>query len=912
MGDRFVIDEERVASLSATRQGRVSVGGFAYQAAYAVARLASLASGHPVLGLDDIPIALRYDWAEDLDERTANGDVVFTQCKRIDDAGQPAQTARILIGLAPKLLWAQGANVRLRLVSPDPRFGRDRVRAADRPAGERDAVRTAAVGLLAQAPADGSDRALWQAAADAFGHRALVDALWERLEFVYAAGGVPPFDPAGALFPVERDGLNVLLSTQLADQGRQREVIEALRSAIHSNLVAFDPGDEHGVDLGRRTPRVVERADVLGALLPYMPDRRGELPFRVVDRAYLEREAMQDKEPFVARFPRWRDVVHGDDPTVGFVERDETVDLYQRLGSLLRAAKDEHGSVAALFVVGSPGGGKSTLTRRVAALLALDARCTVVDPGPRVDVIDDDEIDTMVDALNALARGGRPLLLLLDDPFFAQSSWPRFLRRLHAIGNVVVLGATPSLLFDTYSFQLPNSVTAETWQVRRPSDRERRRLAEHHGRLAAEPAIESEDLLVLAMEASAGEPFGRIIEGIWRTLNGGRAVDPTTLPQDLPWLVQAYLVVCYFHRYYVIPREPLLRAVLASYGSVPAAGDLSYRLSHLVSSQGWDIFRVNEPPAGRTAWAGRAIAATHARVARSAWEQRPVGALDVADWVVPSAVREPAGAFEAGQLAATLLTADPDEAARLLDKLELAWLNAIAEGDAEVRNLALFVGSGKIVDQRFPDFDKALRAAAVASGRQAWIAAYQLYLNSADAGPSCVYPTDLPLAEIIAGADFSVAEVRALKFLRSLPDDLAERCRARWRATVVGEDGLGLGPGALTTWLVAHDPAHEIEPRVGTLVSLALTERTGSGLLSGLLTRSPELSGDSVVTILAATREVLARVQGDDGGAGRGLAGAAVKAADRIQARFGHDRQVAGAVGEIQAAVARWQDSVSA
>ena len=59
----------------------------------------------PVLGLRDVPAALRYDWAEDLDEVDADGRTILTQCKRIDNIGQPARLAGVFIGFAPKWLW---------------------------------------------------------------------------------------------------------------------------------------------------------------------------------------------------------------------------------------------------------------------------------------------------------------------------------------------------------------------------------------------------------------------------------------------------------------------------------------------------------------------------------------------------------------------------------------------------------------------------------------------------------------------------------------------------------------------------------------------------------------------------------------------------------------------------------------
>jgi hypothetical protein len=57
----FLISDERLRALSATRQGRVSIAGYNYQAAYAVARLAVMAVQKSALGLDVWPKQLRYD-----------------------------------------------------------------------------------------------------------------------------------------------------------------------------------------------------------------------------------------------------------------------------------------------------------------------------------------------------------------------------------------------------------------------------------------------------------------------------------------------------------------------------------------------------------------------------------------------------------------------------------------------------------------------------------------------------------------------------------------------------------------------------------------------------------------------------------------------------------------------------------
>src|SRR3569833_1800990 len=125
------------------------MGGFAYQAAYAVARLASLLTRYAVLDMDDIPMALRFDWAEDIDEVIDGGGVVFTQCKKVLDAGRPGFVAQVMVGLAPKLLWAgtEGASANHHN-TPNPHNKHNTERAHARPTAERDAAKTAFVRQL--------------------------------------------------------------------------------------------------------------------------------------------------------------------------------------------------------------------------------------------------------------------------------------------------------------------------------------------------------------------------------------------------------------------------------------------------------------------------------------------------------------------------------------------------------------------------------------------------------------------------------------------------------------------------------------------------------------------------------------------------------------------------------------------
>ena len=77
----FPVDPERLQRLAATRGGRVALGGFEYQRAFALLRLVSMLVGQAVRGMaTEVPVWLRYEWAEDVDELAADGRVTLWQC----------------------------------------------------------------------------------------------------------------------------------------------------------------------------------------------------------------------------------------------------------------------------------------------------------------------------------------------------------------------------------------------------------------------------------------------------------------------------------------------------------------------------------------------------------------------------------------------------------------------------------------------------------------------------------------------------------------------------------------------------------------------------------------------------------------------------------------------------------------
>ncbi len=270
MIEQFLISDERLRALSATRQGRVSIAGYNYQAAYAVARLVSMSVRQPVLDLKDWPQRLRYDWGEDLDEVCNDGSVRFTQCKRVATIGQPAALADVLTGFAPKWLWVpepERDRLRFRLICPDPKFAAG----GTSPGSLKDDVRKHFLIRLNEPPGPHSDRAAWSADAASAGYEILFDALWGQLECVYLPAEVVDSEPAGPRLAAEKEALRVLLERGLIDPFGQAQVLGRLRRLIHDNLITFDPANQSLPPSFDRSPRRLDRADVNAAIDPWRP-----------------------------------------------------------------------------------------------------------------------------------------------------------------------------------------------------------------------------------------------------------------------------------------------------------------------------------------------------------------------------------------------------------------------------------------------------------------------------------------------------------------------------------------------------------------------------------------------------------------------------------------------------------------
>jgi energy-coupling factor transporter ATP-binding protein EcfA2 len=621
----------------------------------------------------------------------------------------------------------------------------------------------------------------------------------------------------------------MLLRLSEIDAYRQAEALKSLRSLVHGNLVTFDPIS------GRRnpgeplSPRVIRRTDVHVELYALRTPR--EMAFRVVTPQFLAEQHAKEKLMYVARPPQWADVVHGQDQDVRFVERDLTTELRDRVRAhiLQPLARGTDERLQMLFLLGAPGAGKSTLVRRVAALLVAEGAVTVADFGLNLGEFDQEEIKTVVSDLKGLSTPERPVLLVLDDPFFAESGWEQLLDRL-ARGRVPVgvIGASPDFLYDAFGASVRvDPFHTDVITTAKPSGVERAALSILHGRELL-PSHEEEDFLVLAMQAVSGEPFSAIVARIWRTLNDGQPIDPRAEPETLPWAVRAYLVTCYFHRVYERCPEALLAEALAQSGTaVPTNYDR--RLRELTSRDGWRIFSVEEPVEGRSSASaaatssaarlrrheGRTIGAGHHRIATEAWKLRPTHAFDVADWVIPASIRSNQ-ASAVGRLAEAFMGSTNEADARFAARLTEAWSEA---SDADAIPVTLFAGlagflAAGAAHNETSNMIPALRRRAERIDAGSWLAVLALRDLSAHDNSQKSYPEDLDLALVIEAADFSIASGRAGRFADALAPNsvLYEAYVDRLLAALDGSLDWKLNT-VMLTWLLARVSLAQISPK---------------------------------------------------------------------------------------------------
>ena len=814
MSDDFFIPEERLLTLKATPAGRSSEGGYNYQRAYAVARLAAMRTAQALLGLSDSPTRLRYDWADDLDELLGDGSVCFTQCKRVDDIGAPAKLAEVLSGFAPKWLWTPEPRrtlVRFRLVSCDTRFAHG---------FKKDTARAEAwanfKSQLTTVPSHQSDRAKWQLEADSVGHERLFDALWRSLELVYVAKDVILNDPAGALLPAERAALSHLMEWNVIWANTQIDALARLRRLLHENLVTFDPADQTEPAVPIRRPHTIDLAEVRLALFAKEKDAP-PLPFTVVDRVYLANARGVERKRFLFEAPEWHHVVHGADEQLRFIERDQTTaltqDVRERLFAPLRRGT---GSLSALFVTGPPGAGKSTLVRRVAAQLIEAGEVVVADAGHNLTNIVPGGVEPYIRQLTRLAQQGCPVLLVLDDPLSAESEWIELVRHLKQPSlQLAIISPTPDFLYYSHEHQL-RGVQVYTFPINSPSTAEKQAIARFYGRTLDESETLPDEFLVMVAEAAEGKPFPEIMQRLWETLNGGQGIPGNVAFKDLPWPVRAFWVVCALHRTYTPCPLAILQAALAQSGGTDAL-DVPTSLAQLKAQGGWSIFRVFQPANAFFEIAGELVSSAHQKIASVAWEKRPGSWLDgeVIRLLAEATLRAPLSLRLVAAAAGILTTAklNPDD--RLANDLMRLWMEAAAtEQSVETRNLCLLITNLQITGGRELVQRMSPLLLQRATGNDGWLAALRLHSSSADKRQECSFPRSIDLNKLITDADFSIAPRRASLFFSAVGKEEGHvAIVSRLCASLDGKLDWQID-SSLLTWLISHAPQSEVVDRL--------------------------------------------------------------------------------------------------
>jgi DNA polymerase III delta prime subunit len=520
-------------------------------------------------------------------------------------------------------------------------------------------------------------------------------------------------------------------------------------SAVGRSLAAHTIEYLHASELHLHQSGAVNIADEsVGEPLP---------PFQKVDAAYLADQRSRPKRVFLARPPEWADVIHGADRDIKFIERDQTDSLRQLVvDDILNPLADGHaGRMRALLVTGPPGAGKTTIVRRIAAMLAEEERCIVADFGQNQAPIERDDFAAYSEALDSISQAGKPTLLVLDDFMYPGSGWSKFLHSISRFpsNRMAVLGAVPTYLYERYKHELSGrQLSLTTFTIQAPTLNERASLFHVHDRRLQELGGADNDFLAMSMEAAAGEDFGSIIDRIWSTLNGGLPIDSFSQPDILPWAVRAYLIACYFSRTGISCPEQVLRAALnVPSAAEPAPRELGFHLDTLVMSEGWHLFRIGLRPGPQPLVT---VGASHMRIAEEAWRRRPAKAFDVADWIVPASVEESdTSAYLTGLLATTLCNSGSGDS-RLLNKLKTAWIDAAARGVVGLRAVQnVTIGMGEHA-RRVPTFRDHLLVRARQCDEDSWLAVVGLRFISAENSRHRYIPPDLDLSKILKAAFF--------------------------------------------------------------------------------------------------------------------------------------------------------------
>jgi energy-coupling factor transporter ATP-binding protein EcfA2 len=482
-------------------------------------------------------------------------------------------------------------------------------------------------------------------------------------------------------------------------------------------------------------------------------------PFLIVDRSYLDQERQKPREPYIARPPTWADVVHGANADTRFLERDRYGSLLSEIRRLLLEPlhRGSDRRLPALFVTGAPGCGKSTLVRHVAAALVDFGEAVVADLGVNHGGLWMGDVASYAQGLADLSQSGMPVLLLMDDPFFADSGWDLLLERLGRpnYSNIAALGASPTYLYDAYAPRTSGQVVLNKFDLGSTTQHERVTFAQMYGIEGEAVQNSDEDLLVFAMETVARTSFDEIINRIWSTLNDGIRITRRSQAEDVQWPVMAFLLTSYLHRYYVMCPEPLLRGALLRLSQNTQTNYVS-ELSELTLSEGWHIFRIF-----RQASSARPISligTMHPRVAECAWQARPVRTIDPADWLASASIDVPDCVPQlADFILACQATIDPQDR-RFAQRVAELWHSdrvPTAQLAALVKAIRSSPPAGEL-------FRRSLRERLRRRDSESWLAAVELINLARRGSPGRDHleqvdlPSSLKIANLAAGPTVAI------------------------------------------------------------------------------------------------------------------------------------------------------------